>query len=163
MLVEGLLRSGNAMAGLREFFLRLRLAGAPGAPTGTAVPRDEAAERDAELDPVFGALAAAHAEAARIRAEAEAQAATILQAASRDAAEIVRAARESVPAIREQSAAEARAETQASAAEIGRQGRDRADEIREHAATRVPRYVEQAVRVVAASLRPGSIPTGPGP
>ncbi|HET9170729.1 MAG TPA: hypothetical protein VFN97_14930 [Actinospica sp.] len=150
------------MAGLREFFLRLRLAGAPGAPPGTAVPRDEAAERDAELDPVFGALAAAHTEAARVRAEAGARAAAILEAASREAAEIARTARESAPAIRDRRAAEARVETKALAAAIAERARGRAEEIRGHGAARVPRYAEQTVRAVDASLR-GATPTGPEP
>lgn len=69
------------MPGVREFLLRLRPAGAPGAAAAAGVPADLRARASDELDPVFAALRPALTECRRLRPDAERQAAATISSA----------------------------------------------------------------------------------
>ena len=95
------------MVDIRRFLHLLRPAGAPGAAAGAAVPINRRAALEAELTPVFAALAGVEADCLRIRSEAEAQAARRATEAAAFAADTVAAAEEEAP-IRRAEAIEGR-------------------------------------------------------
>jgi hypothetical protein len=73
------------MPGVRDFLLRLRPAGAPGAAAAAGVPADPKARAGDELEPVFAALLPVLAECRRLRSDAEMQAAAMISAAKEQA------------------------------------------------------------------------------
>lgn len=95
---------------VRDFLQRFRPAGAPGAAARSGVPADRVAELEAELAPVFVALAATEAEAAALRQEAAEEADQIRADAKRAADATVTEARMRADAVRQAAFAAARAE-----------------------------------------------------
>jgi hypothetical protein len=136
---------------------RFRPVAVPGAPTG-AVPADRAAQRAAELDPVFASLDGAVAEAAAVRARAEAQAAAIRDDGLREAEAVLRAARERQAAESEQAVQRARRDAGEYCGALLARSRQRAASIREQAEPDVSAFADEVVDRVVRQLTQGSEP-----
>jgi hypothetical protein len=147
------------MVALREVLSRFRSAGVPGALAG-AVPADREAGRDAELEPVFGALDGAEAEARGIRARAAEQAEAIRAEGARRAEAIVREAVARAPDECEQAARRTRLDTDEYCATVIERSRTRAESVRSRAEPRLRALVDRIVAEAAARLRPRE--PGPG-
>lgn len=155
------------MVDVRGILGRFKPAGAPGPPTGAAVPADRASERAAELQPLFASLEEAEAEARAIRAQGASEAAAIRDAAQRRAEAIVSEA--TGRSVLEQGRAEhqARAAAERTCAALVDDARARAESLHAHSQEHVHDFVDRVVTEVADALRESSPPVqsrtnGPG-
>lgn len=152
------------MPALGEILRRFRFHGVPGAPTLVAVPADgRAAQLEAELAPVFAALADAQRDAADAVRTAEADARERRQAAAAEAQRIVSQAHAGVVGARDQAAtdhlglvesecARVRAAGQAEAVRIARVDASRLDGV----ADSIVAYVLGRADGAATAERPTS-------
>jgi hypothetical protein len=154
---------GAQMPTLRELLNRFRPAAAPGAAGSVAVPADRAAERSAELAPIFQALAATRAEADAIRSAAAARAADRRSEAAAAAVRIVTDAHRDFDAQRAAGYAAARAGVEAATGALIDDGRRSADAVRRHARQRLPRLVPDVVTAALAEVDLTGLADAPPP
>ncbi|GAA1695412.1 hypothetical protein GCM10009733_108760 [Nonomuraea maheshkhaliensis] len=143
------------MARLREFAGRFRPAGVPGAAAPAGVPADLRAGREAELEPVFAALA----ETVRTCSDLREQAAEDARATGRRTREqcesILADARSRAAAERAGALASARGRRLTENQALLDEARRTAQEVRERARTRLPYLVEQVLdRIRGLGARP---------
>ncbi|MEU7990024.1 hypothetical protein AB0B56_34690 [Streptosporangium canum] len=134
------------MVRLSDFLERFRPAGVPGAAAPAGVPADYAADRAAELDPVFSALTEVRAACASERLRAEHRAEETRERARAQAAAIVSAARLDAGVERAQAVADIRQRSDKESSAVMRSADLAADGIRRRSAARMP---EEVARVVA--------------
>lgn len=155
------------MVDVRGILGRFKPAGAPGPSTGAAVPADRAAERAAELQPLFASLEVVEAEARVIRCRAVQEAAAIRDEARRRAETIVGEAVGRAAIEQDRSEHQARAAAEESCAALVDQARARAESLRARARTPVHDYVDRIVTQFADALRetasPRARPRSDGP
>lgn len=141
---------GSVMARLREFAGRFRPAGVPGAAAPAGVPADLQAAREAEVEPVFAALAEVTSLCADLRTDAEAGAReTIRQARERSAA-ILATARSRAIAERADALALARDRRTAANQTVLAEAGQAAEGIGARAAIRIPGLVERVIGRIRA-------------
>lgn len=141
------------MAALRDLLQRFRPSGAPGAAAGAGVPADRRARAEAELEPVFAALAPTVARCAEIRRVGTALAAGLDARAQRRAENILASADRTASDERADAGAKARASLAAEFIAIDADAARESDQVRRHAdavmTVLVARAVEQVHREVA--------------
>lgn len=140
------------MVRLRDFLDRFRPAAAPGAPSRRGVPVDRAAEREAELAPVFTLLAETEGEADRIRQRASDEAERLRREARVRAEAVAARAEILVEAARAESAARASAAAGEQREWALRAAEEVAEQVRVRAAERLPECVAHAIRLARESL-----------
>ncbi|MCK2218322.1 hypothetical protein MF672_031695 [Actinomadura sp. ATCC 31491] len=138
------------MARLREFAGRFRPAGVPGAAAPAGVPADLRADREAELEPVFAALAETVRACSDLREQAAADARETERRARERCGSILADARSRTAAARADASALARGRTIAENQALLDQARHTAQTIRERARTRLPHLVEQVLDRIRA-------------
>jgi len=130
---------------VRDLLYRFRPAGTPGPASSAAVPVDRAADRAAELAPVFLLLGETEAGCARIVAEAERDARRIREGASRSAHLAEAAARSAAPGERAGAAASVAAAVADETSAIVETARLEADGLRRRADLGAPGWVARVV------------------
>lgn len=140
------------MPGVREFLLRLRPAGAPGAPAAAGVPADPRARASDELDPVFAALRPALMECGRLRSDAEMQAAETIAAAKERARTMRAKADGAAAAERAQVAADLVAQVEGEVARLTEGAQADAAEVEHAAALRRDGQIAQVLAHVRRQL-----------
>jgi vacuolar-type H+-ATPase subunit H len=140
------------MPGVRDLLDRFRPAGAPGAASATGVPADRRADLDAELEPVFAALAPVEAECDRAVHDAERDAARTAAWARSRAAALVAAAEEAVSAERAGAAARAAAHGRDEADRVAEAGRRDAERVRRRAHRLLPGVVAEGTARLRADI-----------
>jgi hypothetical protein len=109
------------MAGLRDLLHRFRPPGAPGAPSAAGVPVDQRARAEAELEPVFAALAETGHRCAEMRRIGTAWAQAREAEARRHAEMMIADAQRVAPEERADAAAEVERQAQADLDRLGAQ------------------------------------------
>ncbi|MFG1949268.1 hypothetical protein [Nonomuraea sp. NPDC048826] len=143
------------MARLREFAGRFRPAGVPGAAAPAAVPADLRACREAELEPVFAALAETARTCSDMREQAEKDARETERQAGERCEAILADARSRTAAERADALAVARSRVLAENAALLDEARRTAHDIRERARSRLPHLVERVLdRIRALGAEP---------
>jgi hypothetical protein len=140
------------MPGVRDLLDRFRPAGAPGAATGAGVPVDRRAGAEAELEPVFAALAATARECAGIRARARQEADRLTRSAAEQAELLVARARAAEQAERAAAASALRRDAQADLAAVAAAAERTADRVRREAEEHMPGLVAAVRDRVRAEL-----------
>jgi hypothetical protein len=140
------------MPRVRELLDRFRPAGAPGSASAAGVPADRRAGVEAELEPVFAALAGVEAECARLRTAAAAEAGTRTRAATARAAAIVAAADEATAPAQASAAAAARQRAAEETAHLTAAAERDAASVRESAIHRRPLLVARVLDEVRREL-----------
>jgi hypothetical protein len=133
------------MAGLRDVLDRFRPIGAPGAATAAGVPVDRRAGVEAELEPVFEALAPTTARARRITSRAESWADDIVAEANKRAAEALADARMRAPALRADAASRTTALAAADAETIAADAAVRSAQVAAEAAATRQSLIEMVI------------------
>lgn len=154
------------MVDVRGILGRFKPAGAPGPPTGAAVPADRASEHAAELQPLFASLEDTEAEARAIRARAAEESAAVRDAAQRRAEAILNDAVGRAAIEQDRAERQARAAAEQSCAALADQARSSAESLHAHAQARIHGYVDRVVaEFVGALLRtpPREQPSTGGP
>ncbi|TMR90773.1 hypothetical protein [Nonomuraea basaltis] len=143
------------MALLREFAGRFRPAGVPGAAAPVGVPADLQAAREAEVEPVFAALAETTSLCADLWTEAETDARETIQQAQERSASILATARSRAVAERADALARARNRRSAESQAVLAEARRAAEVIGARAAARIPGLVERVIgRIRELGARP---------
>jgi hypothetical protein len=137
---------------MRELLERLRPAGAPGAATVAGVPADRVRSAEAELAPVFEALAGVVVECARRRRVAGEDAARVAAEAEQRAHAVTARARAGAEAERAAAAADIRAASAIQLEALSRQARIEADRVRREATGRNDTLVKQVVELARGHL-----------
>ncbi|HXY27566.1 MAG TPA: hypothetical protein VEH82_04735 [Acidimicrobiales bacterium] len=147
------------MPSLNEILRRFRFHGVPGAPALVPVPVDRTAELEAELTPVFAALAEVQGVAAATVDTAEREARARRAAAAEEARRIVAEARGRVIAARDEAAAARQAEAEAESRRVLAAGEAEAERVGRLSAARVDALAELVVTRVLA-LAAAEVPPG---
>jgi len=145
------------MPKVRDILDRFRPAGPPGAASTVGVPADRLAGAEAELAPVFAALAEAERRCADTRERAEREAGRRTAQAHRMAAAIVTRARSQERAERAATAAGALAAAEAESARLSADSHQAAAKLRAEGERRLPALVDLVVaraRELAESATP---------
>jgi hypothetical protein len=140
------------MATLRDLLQRFRPSGAPGAATAAGVPADRRARAEAELEPVFAALAPTVVRCAEMRRVGAALAAGRDSGAARQAQTILAAATRTEPDERADAGAEVRTSLAAEFAAIDAEAARETDQVRRHAAAVMTVLVARAVERVRRDI-----------
>ncbi|HEU0240823.1 MAG TPA: hypothetical protein VFR11_16305 [Micromonosporaceae bacterium] len=133
------------MATLRDILQRFRPSGAPGAAGAAAVPADRRARAEAELEPVFAALAPTVARCAEIRRVGAALAAGHTARATQHADAILADATRAESGERADAGARVRASLAAEFAAIDAAAARESDQVRRHADAVMSQLVDRAV------------------
>lgn len=142
------------MPDLRRLFRRLRPAGTPGAAAGAGVPVDRRAELEAELAPVFRALAPSEAEHAAMLDDAARAASHARQRADAHAQRLLADAAAQAPRVQAEAAAAARRPAQTDVRRILGAAQRESERIRHRAESVLPGLVAEAVDLVGRSAGP---------
>jgi vacuolar-type H+-ATPase subunit H len=118
------------------------------------VPRDRAADRAAELEPIFAQLAATHRECERLVTQARVEAESLVADARDRARALVADASAQAPGERARVAAQAREEASATIRAVREAGLAEAAAVARRADERLGKYVEQVVVLVRRELTP---------
>jgi len=143
------------MVDIRRFLHQLRPAGAPGAAAGAAVPLDRHVALEAELAPVFEALAGIEAECGTIRSAALAESARRRTEAEVYAARAVATAQAQEPARRAEAMEQRLEAARRESIGVAAQARCEAIRVAERAASMTPELVAVVVEDVR-SRGPGA-------
>ncbi len=136
------------MARVSDLLYRFRPAGAPGAAGPAGVPADRGADLAAELEPLFGYLAATESECDDIVEQAHRDAAQTRAGYAERAAGTVAAAREKAAAERTAAAAKVRRRAESDDSAALAAAEQEATELRRRATGRLPARVAEAVAAV---------------
>jgi uncharacterized membrane protein YqiK len=140
------------MPGLRDLLHRFRPIGAPGAPSAAGVPVDQRARAEAELEPVFAALAGTDHRCAELR-RIGAAFARAHQAEAREQAELMlAAAQRTAPEERARVAAEAERHAQAELDRASAEQSTETAQLRENAESILPTLVHDAIEQLLADI-----------
>lgn len=143
------------MASLSEILRRFRFHGVPGAPAVVGVPADRTEQIEAELLPVFAALADAQRANDELVAQAQVESQRRRTVARQEALSIMEAARRNAATTRSDAAAARLREAQAECTETLDRARSESQRIVSAAEERMPALVEEIVgRVFALAVRP---------
>jgi hypothetical protein len=141
-----------AMVVLRDVLSRFRAVGAPGAPAAVGVPGHRRRDAEAELQPVFDALAEVEASCAAVRAESSAQQQRWISEAGERAVACVAAARSSAPGVRAAAMAAYRRQAETDLARIESAVGRQAEEFAARAEDRIPQLIPDVVRRVRSDI-----------
>jgi vacuolar-type H+-ATPase subunit H len=136
------------MPALRDFLVRFRPAGPPGAAARAGVPADRSRELEAEVGPVLALLENADAERERIIAQARRDADQITAAARAEAAAIAADAGRRAGVARAEAARQAMALARDEAAQAVDSAMRQAMRTRELAGQRMPALASRAVDTI---------------
>lgn len=137
----------------RDVLDRLRPVGSPGAAAPAGVPVDRRAGLEAELAPVFAALADIEDECRRIRSAAATEAARRRQSGIERARDVLSQARIDARAERAGAAAELRRRAETAAAELQARADHEAEEVRQRADRQLPDTVAAVLSRVRDDIR----------
>jgi hypothetical protein len=136
------------MPPLRDFLMRFRPAGTPGAAARAGVPADRSGELESEVAPVLALLADTDAERERLITRARREAEEIV-AAARSAADAITAdAARRADTVREQAAQQVLTAARKQAARTTQAAAQQAAQIRELARQRMPALVSRVVGTI---------------
>ncbi len=136
------------MPRVRDLLYRFRPSGAPGAATAAGVPVDRTAKLAAELDPVFGRLAATEEECATILAEGRRRAEDIRRRDQERVRALVAGAEAHAESERAASATATREAGRAGTSAVREAGDRGAADLTQRARARVPEYLARVELVV---------------
>jgi hypothetical protein len=138
------------MPRVRDLLYRFRPASAPGSASASGVPVDRAADRAAELLPLFERLAETERQCALIRAQAQRDADAIRARHTEVARSVAVTASDDVEAERARAATQVRQQADSVAAAALIDAQQEASQLQRRAAQRMPAYVALIVSVVDA-------------
>lgn len=142
------------MASLSEILRRFRFHGVPGAPVIVGVPADRRQQIEAELTPVFAALADAQRTHDELIEQASAEAQRVQAAARDEARSIIEVARRDAAAARAEAAASRLTEAQSECQETLARARSESQRIVSVAEQRMPALVDEVATRVFALAAP---------
>lgn len=150
------------MPGLRDLWRRFRPIGAPGAPSAAGVPVDQRARAEAELEPVFAALAGTDQTCVELRRVGAALARGRLTEARAQAEMVVATAERAAPEERARAAAEAESQARTDLARVEEEQAHETARVRDSSQSILPDLVRDALGQMVADIAAlNATPGGP--